>query len=338
MAKADGSVVCDLNGDGPAEPATIAGPSPPAQPPTAPSVSGGQPAAAPAEPAGPQPAAELSEPTCLGAMPPELMAAPQDLSAGSAVCSVSSGRAGAGQPTVPAVAARPDSHERSAMAVPVRLDERPSRGDPAAPVVLVEYGDFECPYCAQAAPVLHELVESCDGLVRHVFRHFPIFEVHPYALTAALAAEVCHAHDRFWPMHDLMFAYQSRLKDVDHRMRAERLGLDPDLVVGAAAQPYGVAVEADYELGVATGVRGTPTIFINGQAFRGRPELPALRRAVHMAATSSLVLGSAGPAETVADGESGAVVMADPQAADEASSVVSATAPASRRRMPWSRH
>ncbi|WP_311448012.1 DsbA family protein [Frankia nepalensis] len=168
-----------------------------------------------------------------------------------------------------------------------RLGERPSRGDPAAPVVLVEYGDFQCPYCAQAAPALHELVEVSGGLVRHEFRHFPVFQIHPYALTAALAAEAAHAHEMFWPMHDLLFAQQDRLKDVDLRMRAERLGLDPDLVVGDPAQPYGDAVEADYERGVAEGVRGTPTIFINGQPFRGRPELPALRRAVVVAAAAA---------------------------------------------------
>gem|GEM_PF-655570 len=171
----------------------------------------------------------------------------------------------------------------------VRLDERPSRGDADAPVVLVEYGDFQCPYCAQAAPVLHELIESEGALVRYEFRHFPVFEIHPYALTAALAAEAAHAYGRFWEMHDLLFAHQDRLKDVDLRMRAERLGLDPDLVVGDAAQPYGDAVEADYERGVAEGVRGTPTLLINGQMFRGRPELPALRRAVRVAATSAPV-------------------------------------------------
>ncbi len=199
-------------------------------------------------------------------------------------------------------AAPADRDGASGLAAPVRLDDRPSRGDLTAPVVLVEYGDFECPYCAQAAPVLHELVESCGGLVRHVFRHFPLFEVHPYALTAALAAEVAHAHDQFWPMHDQLFAYQARLKDIDLRMRAERLGLDPDLVVGAAAQPYGTAVEADYEHGVAAGVRGTPTIFINGQAYRGRTELPALRRAVHLAASSAIVVSPPLPLLVVPDG------------------------------------
>ncbi|OHV31038.1 DsbA family protein [Pseudofrankia sp. EUN1h] len=185
---------------------------------------------------------------------------------------------------VPAVPAPP-----AALAAPARLDERPSRGDVAAPVVLVEYGDFQCPYCAQAAPVLHELVEQDGALVRHEFRHFPVFEIHPYALTAALAAEAAYAHGKFWQMHDLLFAHQDRLKDVDLRIRAERLGLDPDLVVGDAAQPYGDAVEVDYERGIAEGVRGTPTLFINGQMFRGRPELSALRRAVRVAATSALV-------------------------------------------------
>jgi protein-disulfide isomerase len=174
------------------------------------------------------------------------------------------------------------------LAAPGLLGERPSRGDRDAPVVLVEYGDFQCPYCAQAAPVLHELIESEGSLVRHEFRHFPVFEVHPYALTAALAAEVSHAYGRFWAMHDLLFAHQDRLKDVDLRMRAERIGIDPALVVGDPAQPYGEAVEADYERGVAEGVRGTPTLYINGQQFRGRPELPALRRAVRVAATSAL--------------------------------------------------
>src|SRR6185369_3927380 len=139
LAKADGSAVPDPNGDGPAESATIAGPSPPDEPPTPPSASDGQLTAAPAEPVCLQPVAEPSEPTCLGAVPPEPPAATQEFSAESAVCSVPSGRAIAGQPTAPAVAARPDEPERGAMAVPVRLDERPSRGDPAAPVVLVEY-------------------------------------------------------------------------------------------------------------------------------------------------------------------------------------------------------
>ncbi|WP_462186023.1 DsbA family protein [Frankia sp. CcWB2] len=80
---------------------------------------------------------------------------------------------------------------------------RHSRGPADAPVVVVEYADFECPYCARAAPVLHEFTETSQGQARLVFRHFPVFDVHPYALTAA--------HGRFWEMHDQLFAHQDRL-------------------------------------------------------------------------------------------------------------------------------
>ncbi|MDT3438257.1 thioredoxin domain-containing protein [Pseudofrankia sp. BMG5.37] len=224
-------------------------------------------------------------------------------------------------------------------AAPVRADERPSRGDPDAPVVLVEYGDFQCPYCAQAAPVLHELVESDGTLVRHEFRHFPVFEIHPYALTAALAAEAAHAYGQFWQMHDLLFAHQDRLKDIDLRIRAERLGLDPDLVVGDAAQPYGDAVEADYERGVAEGVRGTPTLFVNGQLFRGRPELPALRRAVRVAATSALVTAPRpvlSPVPALA-GPAGALFAADADPAElgDSGDPAGPAAPPAPHRVRW---
>jgi protein-disulfide isomerase len=240
----------------------------------------------------------------------------------------------------------------SPLAAPVRLDDRPSRGEATAPVVLVEYGDFECPYCAQAAPVLRELLDTSGGLVRHVFRHFPIFEVHRFALTAALAAEVAHAHDRFWPMHDLLYAHQSRLKDIDLRIRAERLGLDPAGVVGEPAQLYGDAVEADYEHGVNAGVRGTPTILINGQPFRGRPELPALRRAVHIAASAALMVqppptdeadapthDDLGPDDLGPEPAPDAPAHGSPEQADPASalSVSQPSADQGRHRRPWSR-
>ena len=99
-------------------------------------------------------------------------------------------------------------------------------GNPAAPVTVIEYGDFECPYCAAAAPVLKQLVEESDGQVRLVFRHFPLADNHPHALTAALAAEAAAAQGAFWPMHDLLFARQDRLSDVALRAYAEELGLD----------------------------------------------------------------------------------------------------------------
>ena len=160
------------------------------------------------------------------------------------------------------------------------------RGNPDAPVTVVEYGDYECPYCAAAAPVLRKLVDESDGQVRLVFRNFPLAEPHPFALTAALAAEAAGAQGSFWPMHDLLFTKQDRLEDVALRAYADRLGLDGSLVVGEPAQQFADKVEADFAAGLAAGVSGTPTLFINGELYAGRTEIVALRRAVTAAAGS----------------------------------------------------
>ncbi|MCW2637286.1 MAG: oxidoreductase [Blastococcus sp.] len=164
------------------------------------------------------------------------------------------------------------------------------RGAPDAAVTVVEYGDYECPYCAAAAPVLRQLVDGSQGRVRLVFRNFPLADKHPYALTAALAAEAADAQGAFWPMHDLLFERQDRLTDVALRAYADSLGLDGGLVVGEPAQAFGDRVEADFAEGLAAGVEGTPTLFIDGVRYSGRLELDALRRAVgggHSAAGSA---------------------------------------------------
>jgi protein-disulfide isomerase len=155
-------------------------------------------------------------------------------------------------------------------------------GNPDAPVTVIEYGDFECPYCAAAAPVLRRLVEESDGQVRLVFRHFPLAENHPHALTAALAAEAAGAQGAFWPMHDLLFARQDRLSDVALRAYAEELGLDGSRVVGEAAQDFAEKVAADFETGLEDEVAGTPTVIVDGELFSGRVELAALRRAARL--------------------------------------------------------
>jgi protein-disulfide isomerase len=162
-------------------------------------------------------------------------------------------------------------------------------GSPSAPVTVLEYGDYECPYCAAAAPVLRRLVAESGGTVRLVFRNFPIADRHPHALTAALAAEAAGAQGAFWPMHEMIFARQDRLDDASLRRYAEELGLDADRVVGEPAQPYGDKVEADFAAGLAAGVAGTPTVFVDGRQFSGRVEIGALRRAV--AAASGAVDG-----------------------------------------------
>ena len=149
-------------------------------------------------------------------------------------------------------------------------------GNPDAPVTVVEYGDFECPYCGAAAPVLRELVDGSDGKVRLVFRHFPLFTLHPFALTAALAAEASGEH--FWAMHWLLFSHQNRLADSDLEIYAGKIGAGG--VTGEAAQAFRPAVEADYAAGVAIGVSGTPTLCIDDRLYTGRVELRALRSAL----------------------------------------------------------
>jgi protein-disulfide isomerase len=157
-------------------------------------------------------------------------------------------------------------------------------GDLDAPTTVVEFGDFECPYCAAAAPVLHDLVDSSDGAIRLVFRHFPLFQPHPYALTAALAAEAAGEQGSFWPMHDLLFARQDHLTDADLVRYGEHLGLDTSTMVGDAAQRYAEAVQLDYADGAQLGVHGTPTLFINDEPYIDRVEVAALRSAATRAA------------------------------------------------------
>lgn len=155
-----------------------------------------------------------------------------------------------------------------------------------APVTVVEYGDLECPYCRDAAPVLRALVEGAGVQVRLVWHHFPLFEVHPYALTAALAAEAAGVHGRFWPMQELLLARQDRLTDADLRAYAVELGIDPDEVAGERAQVHADAVERDYLRGVEAGVRGTPTLLVDGVRYRGPIELGALRTALGVGGSS----------------------------------------------------
>ncbi|WP_028050302.1 thioredoxin domain-containing protein [Cellulomonas sp. URHD0024] len=161
--------------------------------------------------------------------------------------------------------------------------ERHVYGRLDAPVTILEFGDLECPYCRAAAGPLKELVDSSDGRVRLVWRHFPLFEVHPYALSAALAAEVAGRHGKFWEMHDALLAEQSRLTEPDLRRAAEAMGIDPAEVVGDRAQALAPAVQGDYTAGIELGVRGTPAIYVDGTYFHGKVTLARLREAVDAA-------------------------------------------------------
>jgi protein-disulfide isomerase len=149
-------------------------------------------------------------------------------------------------------------------------------GNPGARFTIVEYGDFQCPYCRAAAPKLRALINESGGEVRLVFRHFPLFTSHAFALTAALAAEA--SGDLFWQMHDLLFAHQDRLTDADLAEYGETIGAHG--VVGEPAQAFRPAVAADYRAGIADGVRGTPTLFIDSTPYLGRAEVKDLRAAI----------------------------------------------------------
>jgi protein-disulfide isomerase len=138
-------------------------------------------------------------------------------------------------------------------------------GPSHAPVTLVEYGDFECPNCKQAAPAVKLLLQRFTGRVRFIYRHFPLEEVHPHALQAALAAEVAAGQSKFWPMHDLLFDNQQHLKPPQLRRYAERLELDMVRYDADMADTvYLQRVREDIEGGSRSGVRATPTFFVNG--------------------------------------------------------------------------
>ena len=139
-------------------------------------------------------------------------------------------------------------------------------GPSHAPVTVVEYGDFECPNCKQAAPALKLMLEKFAGRARLVYRHFPLEQVHPHALHAALAAEAAGGQGKFWPMHDLLFQDQQHLKANQLRSYAERLELDmPRYDREMKEGHYLRRVREQIEGGERSGVRGTPTFFVNGK-------------------------------------------------------------------------
>src|SRR5690242_361514 len=150
------------------------------------------------------------------------------------------------------------------LAVPVSPSDH-NLGPSSAPVTVVEYGDFECPNCKQAAPAVKLLLQRFGARVRFVWRHFPLEEVHAHALHAALASEVAAGQHKFWPMHDLLFENQPHLKDPQLRRYAEQLELDMrryDADMGDTV--YLQRVREDTEGATKSGVRATPTFFVNG--------------------------------------------------------------------------
>jgi protein-disulfide isomerase len=173
----------------------------------------------------------------------------------------------------------------AALTLPVSEDRDHVQGPAEAAVTLVEYGDYECPYCGAAYPIIKKVQERMGERLRFVFRNFPITTSHPHAEQAAEAAEAAAAQGRFWQMHDLLYENQQRLGDEDLRAYAGQLGLEVEPFDQELAEHvHAPRVREDFMSGVRSGVNGTPTFYINGLRYDDSYELDTLLAALERAA------------------------------------------------------
>jgi len=152
-----------------------------------------------------------------------------------------------------------------------------AQGSADAPVTLVEYGDFECPHCGRAHPIIKMIQKHFGKRLRFVFRNFPIGTIHPHAQKAAEAAEAAGAQGKFWEMHDTLYEHQHALDDLHlaryaDALKLDRARFDREMVAGANSS----RVREDFLSGVRSGVNGTPTFFINGLRYDGSWDPDAL--------------------------------------------------------------
>jgi protein-disulfide isomerase len=170
------------------------------------------------------------------------------------------------------------------LTVPVTEDRDHVQGPADAAVTLVQYGDYECPYCGEAYPIVREVQARMADRLRFVFRNFPISTSHPHAERAAEAAEAAAVQGKFWQMHDVLYENQRRLRDEDLRTYAERLQLDIERFDREMAEHvHAERIHEDFMSGVRSGVNGTPTFYINGvrhdDSYEAETLLDALERA-----------------------------------------------------------
>lgn len=152
------------------------------------------------------------------------------------------------------------------------------RGEIDAPVILIEYGDFECPHCALAFPEIERFVENSDDQLCFVYRHFPLTTIHPHAELAALSAEAAGRQDRFWEMHHLFYRNHGLLSEENIVEMAGALGLDVDrFVEDLSDEELTNKVQSDFSLGIRSGVNGTPALFFNGLRYDGPRNYRALK-------------------------------------------------------------
>jgi protein-disulfide isomerase len=171
--------------------------------------------------------------------------------------------------------------------MPITADRDHIQGPADAAVTLVEYGDYECPYCGAAHPIIKEVQARMGERLRFVFRNFPITTSHAHAEQAAEAAEAAASQGRFWQMHDLLFENQRRLGKEDLRAYAQTLGLDVGVFDKELAEhAHAARVREDFMTGVRSGVNGTPTFYINGRRHDESYDVDTLLAALERAAAS----------------------------------------------------
>jgi len=150
------------------------------------------------------------------------------------------------------------------------------RGPIDAPIALLEYGDYECPYCGVAYPVVKVIEERLGDRLCFAFRNFPLVNAHPHAEHAAEAAEAAGVQGKFWEMHDMLYEHQTALDDEDLAQYAADLGIDSRLISEVITGAHAARVREDFRSGARGGVNGTPTFFINGVRYDGPPDVDAL--------------------------------------------------------------
>jgi protein-disulfide isomerase len=165
---------------------------------------------------------------------------------------------------------------------PVNQDDH-VRGPDLAPVTLVEYGDYQCPYCGKAYPIVESLLGMRPDTVRFAFRHFPLTDLHPYAEIAAEVAEAAGAHGQFWRAHDWLYTHQNQLDPVSLMAVAAQFDPSGDIQRVLERRAYTDRIRRDFISGVRSGVNGTPSFCINGIRHDGGYSLPELLAAVDRA-------------------------------------------------------
>jgi len=151
-----------------------------------------------------------------------------------------------------------------------------TQGPLDAPIVLVEYGDYECPYCGEAYPELKAVQKAMGDSLCFVFRNFPLSQAHPHAARAAEFAEAAATIGRFWEMHDMLYENQSALDDRSLIVYATQLGFDQALIESALRGDFSTRVRRDFASGVRSGVNGTPSLFVNGRRYDGPRDADSL--------------------------------------------------------------